>query len=245
MATAVEALPQSVLINPVVKNLVALATRAWKRRWIVTVESGTGIGKSTACQYAERALPFPNKRLEMKMITQPLDILLQIGLRPGQRWRTHGRRWMRTADLYYQAVEMAKESPYLLILDEADRLGPRCFEMLRDLWDDARLPILLAGNEVLTAKINAHHERLARRIRVRFEQRPLREPELRDVLECMGYKLTDEDFALLWKFAGGSPGFAEALLEDAQGIAESHNRALDQEAIYGAAKHFPTLKKAV
>ena len=245
MAEAVEAIPQSVLVNPVVKNLVALATRAWKKRWIVTIESATGVGKSTACQYAERTLPFPNKRLEIKMITQPLDILLQIGLRNGQHWITHGRRWMRTADLYYQAVEMAKESPYLLILDEADRIGPRCFEMLRDLWDDARLPILLAGNEVLTDKINAHHERLARRIRVRFQQRPLREADLLAVLECMAYKLTDEEFSLLWKFSGGSPGLAEALLEDARGIAESHNRQIDQEAIYGAAQHFPTLKKAV
>ena len=103
--------------------------------------------------------------------------------------------------------------PYLLMVDEADRLSMDCFEILRDFWDDARLPMLLVGNEILTEKLNRQHERLFRRIRVRFEQRPLREADQRKVLEFMGYEVADDEFALLWKLVGGSPGFAGVRLK--------------------------------
>ena len=71
--------------------------------------------------------------------------------------------------LYDRAVERIRARPYLLIIDEADRLSMDCFEILRDFWDDFRLPMLLVGNEGLTEKLNRQHERLFRRIRVRFE----------------------------------------------------------------------------
>ena len=117
------------------------------------------------------------------------------------------------------------------------------FEILRDFWDDSRLPMLLVGNEGLTEKLNRQHERLSRRIRVRFEQRPLREADLRKVLEFMGYQVEDSEFALLWKLVGGSPGFAEALLENANEIAASQGVKRGIEALEGAVRYFPTVRK--
>jgi DNA transposition AAA+ family ATPase len=152
---------------------------------------------------------------------------------------------MRASDLYERALERIRERPYLLIIDEADRLSMDCFEILRDFWDDARLPMLLVGNEVLTEKLNRQHERLFRRVRVRFEQPPLREADQRKVLEFMGYQVADEEFALLWKLVGGSPGFAEALLENANEIAASKGAKRGIEALEGAARYFPTLRKVV
>jgi type II secretory pathway predicted ATPase ExeA len=119
-----------------------------------------------------------------------------------------------------------------------------CFEILRDFWDDARLPMLLVGNEILTEKINRQHERLFRRIRLRYEQRPLREAHLREVLEFMGYTIADDEFTLLWKLVGGSPGFAESLLENANDIAASHGVKRGIEALEGALRYFHTLKRA-
>jgi len=243
MATVLEVLPQSVLVNSVVKNLTAMATRAWKQRWIITFTAATGVGKTKAIEYAERALPFPHRVIACKQITTRYTILRAIGLEPGQTWKTHGRNWSNSAALYEQAVERAKQSPYLLIFDEADRLRMDCFEMLRDLWDDARLPMLLVGNEVLTEKINRQHERLFRRIRARFDQKPLREAELRQTLEFMSYEVSDEEFDFLWKLVGGSPGFAEALLENAEAIAETNNVKRNLAALAGAAKYFPSLAK--
>ena len=152
---------------------------------------------------------------------------------------------MRASDLYHRAVESITQRPYLLIIDEADRLRVDCFELLRDFWDDARLPMLLIGNEALTEKLNRQHERLFRRIFVRFEERPLREADFRKVLNFMGYEVADDEFALLWKIVGGSPGFAQALLENANEIAASQGVKRSIEALEGALRYFPTLRKAV
>jgi type II secretory pathway predicted ATPase ExeA len=151
---------------------------------------------------------------------------------------------MRASDLYDRAVERIRQRPYLLMIDEADRLRLDCFEILRDFWDDAKLPMLRVGNEVLTEKLNRQHERLSRRIRVRFQQRPLREADLRKVLEFMGYTIADDEFTLLWKLVGGSPGFAEALLENANEIAASQGVKRGIEALEGAVRYFPTLRAA-
>jgi len=235
--------PPNVLLNSVVKNLTALAARAWMKRWMITFTAPTGIGKTTAVDYAERTLPFDHRVIHCKQITTRYTMLRTLG--PGEKWTNHGRNWMRASDLYDRAVERIRERPYLLIIDEADRLSMDCFEILRDFWDDARLPMLLVGNEVLTQKLNRQHERLFRRIRVRFEQRLLGEADQRKVLEFMGYEVADEEFALLWKLVGGSPGFAEALLENANEIAASKGAKRGIEALEGAVRYFPTCKKVV
>ncbi len=235
--------PANVLVNSVVKNLCALGVRAKAKGWIITFTAPTGVGKSTAIDYAERTLTFDHRVLRCKQITSRYVILQTLALAPAEKWTTHGRNWMRAADLYDRAVERIRQRPYLLIVDEADRLRMDCFELLRDFWDDARLPMLLVGNEVLTAKLNAQHERLFRRVRVRFEQPPLREADQRKILEFMGYSITDEEFNLLWKLVGGSPGFAEALLENANEIAAAHGLKRGIEALEGAVRYFPTLLK--
>lgn len=245
MATACEAIPTDVLLNPIVKNLCAMAARTWKNRWIVTFSGATGIGKSAAVKYADRTLPFPHRVIECKQITTRYTVLEALGLDPGQAWKRHGHNWKPSSSLYLQATERAQLSPYLLIFDEADRLRMDCFEMLRDLWDDARLPMLLVGNRELDAKIDRQHPRLLRRIYSRHTQRPLNGAGLRDVLGVMGWKLGDAEFDLVWKLVGGSPGFAEAVLRNAQEIADSHGVKLNEAALAAAARHFPTLREAV
>jgi type II secretory pathway predicted ATPase ExeA len=245
MPAEVTEAPAKVLINPVVKNLTALAARAWTKRWMITFTAPTGVGKTTAVDYADRSLPFDHRVIHCKQITTRFVVLRTLGLGPGEKWTNHGRNWMRASDLYDRAVERIRERPYLLVIDEADRLSMDCFEILRDFWDDARLPMLLVGNEVLSQKLSRQHERLSRRIRVRFEQRPLSEADLRKVLEFMGYEVADDEFGLLWKLVGGSPGFAEALLENANEIAASQRVKRTIEALEGAVRYFPTFRKAV
>jgi type II secretory pathway predicted ATPase ExeA len=235
---------QGVLVNSVVKNLCGLAARAWIKRWIVTFVAATGVGKSAAVAYADRTLEFDHKIIRVKAISSKYELLRLLVLEPGERWSTHGRNWMRSSDLFYGALEKMNQRPFLLIVDEADRLRSDCFELLRDFWDEVRLPMVLVGNEILTSKINSQHERLFRRIGMRFEQPPLREPDLRRVLEHMGYEVADDEFALLSKLVHGSCGFAEALLENAGEIAASKGAKRGIEALRGALRYFPTLKDA-
>ncbi len=243
LETAVET-PVTALPNSVVKNLCSLAARAWTKRWIVTFTAATGVGKTTAVDYAEKILAFDHQVMRCKQITTRCTLLQALALAPGEKWTTHGRNWMRASDLYDRALERIRQRPFLLIIDEADRLRLDCFEILRDFWDDAKLPMLLVGNEVLTEKLNRQHERLFRRIRLRFAQPRLREADLRKVLEFMGYTVADDEFGLLWKLVGGSPGYAEALLENANEIAASRGVKRGIEALEGAVQFFPTLKAA-
>jgi len=240
----VETPQPTALVNSVVKNLCALAARAWAKRWIITFTAPTGVGKTTAVDYAEQTLGFDHQVIRCKQITTRYTLLQALALAPGEKWSTHGRNWMRASDLYDRAIERIRQRPYLLIIDESDRLRLDCFEILRDFWDDAKRHMLLVRNEVLTEKLKRQHERLFRRIRIRFEQRPLREADLRKVLEFMGYTIADDEFILLWKLVGGSPGFAEALLENANEIAASQGAKRGIEALEGALRFFPTLRAA-
>jgi hypothetical protein len=235
-------LPSRATVERFLRSLDSIdqTARAWAKRWIVTFTAPTGVGKTTAVDYAERMLGFDHQVIRCKQITTRYTLLQAVALAPGEKWNTHGRNWMRASDLYDRAIERIRQRPYLLIIDEADRLRLDCFEILRDFWDDAKLPMLLVGNEILTEKLNRQHERLFRRIRVQFEQRPLREADLRKVLEFMGYTIADDEFALLWKLVGGSPGFAEALLENANEIAASQGVKRGIEALEGALRYFPT-----
>lgn len=232
-----------VLANTVVRNLAAFARRAWKKLWIVTFVSPTGVGKTEAVRYAAATLPFPVRRIDCKQVTTKYTLLEAMALAPGERRKRHGDNYQSAAVLYDLALERYSKDPYLLVIDEADRLRNDCFEMLRDFHDDVRLPMLLVGNEVLTDKINRQHERLFRRIKARHEQRPLDRAGLEEVLTFRGYKLSEEQFDFLWKLVGGSPGFAEALLDCAIEMAESHGQKLNIEALTGAAHYFPMLRK--
>jgi DNA transposition AAA+ family ATPase len=231
------------LTNVVVRNLFAFAKRAWRKRWIVTFVSPTGVGKTEAINFAERELQFPRLIVRCHAVTTRYSMLENMALKPGEIRRTSGSNYQSAHTLYGMALERYRSEPYLLMVDEADRLRSDCFEMLRDFHDDLRLPMLLVGNEVLNDKINRQHERLFRRIKARHEQRPLECAELSETLQFMGYKLGDEEFDFVWKLVGGSPGFAEAVLDNAQEIADSHGVKLNVDALAGAARYFPSLAK--
>jgi len=235
--------PPHLKINSVVRNLETLAKRAYKERWIIAYSSRTGLGKSIAVDYLAATLAIPHRIVRCKQTTSLRALLASIALDEGERPRKSHRMQLNTSELYERAVERARQEPYLLGIDEADRLPKACFECVRDLWDDARLPILLIGNEDLEPIINAGHERLARRIRLRFNQADLKAEVTREVLEFMGFVFTDEEAKTLWEACGGSPGWWEALLANRNIIAELHGVKPAIEHLRGALKYFPTLTK--
>jgi DNA transposition AAA+ family ATPase len=237
----VDTIEKSTLANPVVKNLLAFARRAWRKRWLVTFTSATGVGKTKAVDFAEATLPFPCRVLRCKQVTTKYTVLEFLALKPGEKRQLHGANYQSAADLYELALDRFRQENYLLIIDEADRLRASCFELLRDFFDDARLPMLLVGNEILNDKVSHQHERLWRRIKARHEQRPLARAEQREMLDFLNYRLGEDEFDFVWKLVGGSPGFAEAVLDTAQEIAEGQGVKLNIEALLGASQYFPSL----
>lgn len=88
LETAVET-PATALLNPVVKNLCSLAAHAWTKRWIVTFTAATGIGKTTAVDYADKILTFDHQVMQCKQITTRYTLLQALALAPGEKWTTH------------------------------------------------------------------------------------------------------------------------------------------------------------
>jgi hypothetical protein len=230
-------------VNSVVRNLEVLAKRAYRLRCIIAHSSRTGLGKTTAVNYLAGTLVIPHRIVRCKQTTSLRALLAAIALDDGEKIPRSHRSQPNTNGLYERAVERARMSPYLLVIDEADRLPKPCFECVRDLWDDARLPVLLIGNEELEPIINAAHQRLARRIRVRFSQADLKPDAVREVLEFMGFTFSDEEAALLLDRCGGSPGWWESVLITRNDVADSQGVKPGIEQLKGAFQYFPTLGK--
>lgn len=226
----------AVLMTPLVRHLSDLAEFAYRKRQIVAYSGRTGIGKTVAVSWLAYHLAMPKVVLRCRAITVKSQIVSALALGPEAARRLVRRH--TSAEMFDMAVDRYRDQPPLLIFDEADRLKEACFELLRDFWDEIRLPMLLVGNEGLEPKIDRQLERLARRIR-RYRERDLRQPELRQVLEYMGYEMSDQEFQLIWKHCGGSPGWAEAVLGLADYIAERHSTKRGVEDVAGALELVP------
>lgn len=227
------------LVNYLIRHLMELAEFAYKKRQIVAYSGRTGIGKSTGIEWLAYHLEIPRIVLRCRAITRESQILEALALERGEKRGSN----MHCGRLYDRALAKLAQKPHLLIFDEADRFRNSCFELLRDFWDDCRAPMLLVGNENLEHKIDHNLERLARRIR-RYRERDLRQVELRLVLEAMGWTLADEEFDLVWKHSGGSPGWAEAVLITADAIAERAKDKRGVRDIAGAMELVPAAKRA-
>ena len=101
--------------------------------------------------------------------------------------------------------------------------------------------VLLAENAYQEAELASLRNLAAALFRLENSRTPT---DLRKVLEFMGYTVADDEFTLLWKLVGGSPGYAEALLENANEIASSQGVKRGIEALEAALRYFPTLKTA-
>jgi type II secretory pathway predicted ATPase ExeA len=231
----------TLVVNSVVKNVMALARRAYQKQRIIAYSGRTGLGKSLAVDYLADALTFPHRIVRCKQTTSVVSLARALAMPDLAPGRT--RHLPASHLLYDRAVFEARNERYLLVVDEADRLKGPCFELLRDLWDDARIGILLVGNEDLESIINARHERLARRIGIRMVQADLHREQLREVLAFLGYQFTDEEFTKLYEVCGGSPGWAEAVLNTRNEVALSWGVKPGMEHLLGALKYFPTLAK--
>jgi type II secretory pathway predicted ATPase ExeA len=230
----------SFVVNSVVNNLRTLARKAFEKRRIVAYSGRAGLGKSTAVDSLPGFLSFPHRIIRCKQTTSLRALVRALALGEEAR-KVNPRNSAPTYFFYDQAVQTAKKEPFLLVIDEADRLHTNCFECVRDLWDDARLPVLLVGNEDLEGIISSRHERLARRIGIRFVQKPLRDDQLRAIIEHLKFEVSDEEFAKLCDVCGGSPGWAEAVLNTRDDVAASYKERPNMDHLKGALEYFPSL----
>lgn len=223
------------------RRIERAADFAFRRRQVFAFSGRTGIGKTRAVAYLNEALTVPHILLRCRAITTRGEILDALASYFGiPRW-TSGR-YISNSRLYPLLGARLRDERTLIIFDEADRLQDPTFELLRDFYDEYQLAILLVGNEGLEAKIDLQLERLARRIH-RWREPDLKKEEMREIGDRKGWRLSDEEFDLLWKTCGGSPGWWEALIMVAEDVAERNRVARDARAILTAINEVPKARK--
>jgi len=220
-----------------IRHLEKFALLAWRDKRIACFSGREGIGKSEGFASIAASNGFPKIAFRSRPTISNSGLLEELRQRCGIE-RSSGSKYLSNDKLYTEIGRHLSAHPALVVIDEADGLHQSCFELVRALHDEFGVPFLLIGNEQLEVKIDREHPRLARRV-YRYKERDLSREQTREVAEAMGLKLSDEEFDLVWRYCGGSPGWIEILVRQADFIAGEHGAKRGPEAILGAFTEIP------
>ncbi len=212
-----------------VQKAFQLLDRVCAERTIGIAIANPGVGKSYILK-AWRRKNQPRVRhiwIEAAIVLSPgpvLDALVKaLGIECD-----HKRMWKKLDAI---AEAMARD-PVLVVIDEADLLTVRGFEVLRSIWDrcaeildtdgEAAFPLALFGTRALRVKL-AHPdlERLQRRISEITELDPMDEGEMQMALKSKwpGLRYDDDGFAVLHRLSRGSFGWLNKIVPIAAKLA--------------------------
>lgn len=202
------------------ETVEAIADDVVPERAIGVVYGEAGLGKSFATSYAETEQQLPVARLEFAPRTT-MKALTERLLRQLTGVKHEGERFDLSEDL----LDVLGETPRLVVVDEAQRLGYECIESLRWLHDQPETDfalILVGGNGCF--ELLCRYPMLQRRVYRWVEFRPL-DPE--DVVEIIPsyhpiYERTDPAVISLIdrSFAHGNFGHWAVFTKTAAGICE-------------------------
>jgi DNA transposition AAA+ family ATPase len=232
---------EMVLTKPV-KHLEKFAQLAWHDRCIAVFSGREGIGKTRGFQRIAASNAFPKIAFRSRPTISNSGLLEELRIRLSIE-RSSGSRYLNNDKLYREVGLWLVNHPALVVIDEADGLHQSCFELVRAFHDEYGVPFLLIGNEQLETKIDREHPRLARRI-YRYKERDLSREQTRDVADAMGFKLSDEEFDMLWKYCGGSPGWVEMFVRQAEFVATANGTNRGPEAILAAFAEIPKPRRS-
>ncbi|MDN5781333.1 MAG: AAA family ATPase [Luteimonas sp.] len=114
---------------------------------IAVVYGGAGVGKTLTAQHYRRQAPnvwIATMTPATAVLGSALErIALTIGLRPSGR----------AARIEGEIIEKLRDTQGLLIIDEAQHLGPRALEAVRSLQDATGVGVAILGNEIVYAQL--------------------------------------------------------------------------------------------
>ncbi len=220
-----------------VKHLEKFAQLAWRDKRIAVFSGREGIGKTRGFERVAASNAFPKIAFRSRPTISNSGVLEELRTRLGIE-RSRGSKYLNNDKVYIEVGRWLANHPALIVIDEADLLHGSCFELVRAFHDEYNVPFLLIGNEQLEVKIDREHPRLARRI-YRYKERDLSREQTRAVANAMDFRLSDEEFDLLWKYCGGSPGWLEIVVRQADFIAAANGARRGPEAILGAFAEIP------
>ena len=165
-------------ISSLLRAIEALQHRGMRQEGMGLYYGEPGTGKTTALAYVQQRTDAAAVRACSTWSTNSMlgQLLLELNLDP--TGSSHNRL-MRVA-------EHLSLYPRPLMVDEADYLlrSPSQFDVLRDIYDIARIPVVLVGMEDAAQKINSHPRmtRHRRRITQWIKTQPLARSEMDGVV---------------------------------------------------------------
>jgi hypothetical protein len=151
-------------------------------------------------------------------------------------------------DMKRAVAEALAKDPILVIIDQADLLTVRTFELLRTIWDEVSdlrdtdgrrgFPLALFGDLKLRQMVSRYDlERLRRRIFHKAELPGLTRNETEMILKTkwQGLKWDSEGFDALVKMSHGSFGWLNNIVEIGWDIAQRDGQVLTGKVMRAAA----------
>ncbi len=187
---------------------VCTHARDYKTFGILTAYVGVGKTRSLK-EYADNNSN--TVLIESPPCMQPTWMLNAILAALGAPLIKQGSGMGNNGDRFHSVVQAVKGSNTLIVVDEADKMMPRCLEYLRRIRDMAGIGIVLAGTEMLEAMIRPQHGQFDQvRSRVGMWPKTIQRASRPDMEEVMQHALGDatgfdETIAeLLWLYSDGS-----------------------------------------
>ncbi len=179
-----------------------------KKKAIGVLTGEYGIGKTESIKDWQRShLDIPSTVIEFKHFTSSSMLTFLSFLSK----KLHaGTPRSQGGDAVMQAiVDELNRIPQLLIFDQAEGVRPRVFQLIRQIWDDCKIGIVIAGSPLLWRRLKESrlHDigALESRVGIWKNLNGLTRDETVDVLRFEGVTNIDaEGFDLLCRGIGGS-----------------------------------------
>lgn len=167
---------------------------------MVVITGRAGIGKTKAIEaFCER-----RQNIVLVMVNPTMNthsLLMEIGKKVGASIRNDSYMIRK------RIVAQLKNTPKLLIFDEAQQMGFRMLETVRSIHDETGVGIALVGalslTDHLTTKLK-ETEQLWSRIRIKRELKPLTEADVRLLLSQWIEKIEDGVAQYVLELTGGN-----------------------------------------
>lgn len=183
LATAQPATEEPEILNtPAVRLVLNRIAYAVKRGSPLCVVAGEhGAGKTTAARLYSRNHPralywqVPPEYNAREVVA---DLCKHLNIHAGEAWRT------RTSVL----IAHLQDHPYVILLDEAQRLDYRALDMLKYIADNASVTIVLLGSPWLDRIVDRHSD-ISSRAEVRVRVQAIDLASLVSLYAPKGYQL--------------------------------------------------------
>jgi DNA transposition AAA+ family ATPase len=220
-----------IIQTSVLKKIHEVARRAHIRRWLCVCSGDAGLGKTEAC----RAYAAEEKDvilIEAVLGLSSLKLFRQLHRACG--FDGEGS----TYDMFDDVVNKLRGSDRMIIVDEAENLPYRALELIRRVYDMAKIGILLVGMPKLIMNLRGKHGQYAQlysRVRLAAEVSALNPMDVHDIVQRI-FPNSNGVWKTFHEASNGNARVLSNLIENARDVAKINNLTITPEVVKETAK---------